>query len=80
MSLYHAVLETKSRGSYINKGPFQFVEETNKVLLAPPKKRKHTACIDARDLKGHIGDKLHYYDTESQIEIGKRFAAAYWKF
>ena len=66
-------------GSYINKGPFQFVKETNKVLLGLPKKRTHTACIDARDLKGHIGDKLHY-DTESQIEIGKRFAAAYLKF
>lgn len=66
-------------GSYINKGPFQHVKETNKVLLGLPEKRKHTACIDARDLKGHIGDKLHY-DTESQIEIGKRFAAAYLKF
>jgi hypothetical protein len=65
-------------GSYINKGPFQHVKEVNKVLLALPEKRKHTACIDARDLKGHIGDRLHY-DTASQLEIGKRFAAAYLK-
>ena len=65
-------------GSYINKGPFKYIKETNQVLLALPKNRNHTAGIDARDLKGHIGDKLHY-DTESQIEIGKRYAAAYLK-
>jgi hypothetical protein len=65
-------------GSYINKGPFQHVKEVNKVLLALPEKRKHTACVDARDLQGHIGDRLHY-DTASQLEIGKRFAAAYLK-
>ena len=61
-----------------DRGPSQYIKETNQVLLGLPDKRNHTACIDARDLKGHIGDKLHY-DTESQIEIGKRVAAAYLK-
>jgi hypothetical protein len=46
----------------------------NKILLALPEKRPHTACVDARDLKGHIGDGVHF-DTASQNEIGKRFAA-----
>lgn len=66
-------------GSYINRGPFRDVKEVDQVLLDLPGKRKHAACIDARDLKGHIGDQLHY-DTAAQIEIGKRFAAAYLKF
>jgi hypothetical protein len=34
----------------------------------------HTACVDARDLKTHIGDSVHF-DTAAQNEIGKRFAA-----
>ena len=49
--------------------------EINEILLRLPSKRKHTACIDARDLKKTIGDKLHYC-KEAQIEIGKRFSAA----
>lgn len=53
-------------------------EKINEILLSLPSKRKHTACVDARDLTGHIGDRLHY-NTESQIEIGKRFAKAYLK-
>jgi hypothetical protein len=34
----------------------------------------HTACVDARDLKTHIGDAVHF-DTAAQNEIGRRFAA-----
>ena len=45
----------------------------NKLLLSLPSKRPHTACVDARDLKGHIGDGVHF-DAASQTEIGQRFA------
>lgn len=69
-------------GSFIAKGGkanrFPFTKEINEILLRLPEKRKNTACIDARDLDAHIGDDLHY-NTEAQIEIGKRFAAAYLK-
>ena len=53
-------------------------KEINEILLSLPSKRKHTACVDARDLKETAGDKLHY-SKNSQIEIGKRFAATYLK-
>jgi Carbohydrate esterase, sialic acid-specific acetylesterase len=46
----------------------------NQLLLALPSKRARTACVDARDLKTHIGDNVHF-DTPAQNEIGKRFAA-----
>jgi hypothetical protein len=46
----------------------------NRLLLALPAKRANTACVDARDLKTHIGDNVHF-DTPAQNEIGKRFAA-----
>jgi hypothetical protein len=36
-------------------------------------KRPHTACVDARDLKGHIGDNVHF-DTDAQNAIGRRYA------
>lgn len=49
-------------------------KEMNKLLLDLPNQRAHTACVDARDLKGHIGDSVHF-DTASMEEIGKRFAA-----
>lgn len=55
---------------------FALSREINKILLRLPDKRKHTACVDARDTKGQIGDELHYH-TEAQIEIGQRFAKAY---
>ena len=43
----------------------------NDILLALPKSVPHTACVDARDLKTHIGDNVHF-DTAAQNEIGKR--------
>ena len=46
----------------------------NEIQLALPKTVLHTACVDARDLKTHIGDSVHF-DTAAQNEIGKRFAA-----
>ena len=46
----------------------------NDALLALPKQCPHTACVDARDLKGHIGDGVHY-DTASANAIGERMAA-----
>ncbi|MDF1823166.1 MAG: sialate O-acetylesterase [Verrucomicrobiales bacterium] len=48
--------------------------EMNKLLLDLPNQRKHTACVDARDLTGHIGDSVHF-NTQSQEEIGRRYAA-----
>jgi hypothetical protein len=46
----------------------------NDIQLALPKRVPQTACVDARDLKTHIGDSVHF-DTAAQNEIGKRFAA-----
>jgi len=66
-------------GSFIHPHKrFTRSREINEILLSLPSKRKHTACVDARDLKETAGDKLHY-SKNSQIEIGKRFAAAYLK-
>lgn len=48
--------------------------EMNKLLLDLPNQRENTACVDARDLIGHIGDSVHF-DTASQEEMGRRFAA-----
>ncbi len=48
----------------------------NEIQLALPKSVPHTACVDARDLKTHIGDQVHF-DTAAQNEIGKRFAAKF---
>lgn len=45
----------------------------NDIQLALPKTVPHTDCVDARDLKTHIGDNVHF-DTTAQNEIGKRFA------
>ncbi|MCB1209975.1 MAG: sialate O-acetylesterase [Verrucomicrobiales bacterium] len=44
----------------------------NAIFMGLPAKRPHTGCVDARDLKGHIGDNVHF-DTASQNEIGQRF-------
>jgi len=46
----------------------------NEILLDLPDNRPNTATVDARDLGGHIGDSVHF-DTPTQIEIGRRFAA-----
>jgi len=50
------------------------LKSMNDIQLALPKTVPHTACVDARDLKTHIGDSVHF-DTAAQNEIGKRFAA-----
>ncbi len=52
--------------------------EVNLILLDLPNQRPNTSCVDARDLKDHIGDFVHF-DTTSQQEIGRRFAAEYLK-
>lgn len=49
----------------------------NTLLLSVSAKRPHTACVDARDLKGNIGDNVHF-DTASQNEIGRRYAEKYF--
>jgi hypothetical protein len=50
--------------------------DINAILLALPKRVRFTACVDARDLTGHIGDGLHY-NTASQHIIGRRLAGAW---
>ena len=50
--------------------------DINKILLSLPQKIPGTACVDARDLKTHIGDNVHF-DTPAQEEIGRRFAAKF---
>lgn len=61
-------------GSFIDgKGAYPHVKEINAILLDLPNKRPHTACVNALDLTGNIGDRLHY-NTESQTAIGPRYA------
>lgn len=48
----------------------------NELLLSLPGLCPGTACVDARELKGHIGDRVHF-DAASQNEIGRRLAAAW---
>lgn len=50
--------------------------EMNRLLLALPAQRALTGCVDARDIRTHIGDSVHF-DTSAQEEIGRRFAAVY---
>lgn len=65
-------------GSFIEgKKPYPHVKEINTILLNLPAQRPNTACVDARDLPGNIGDNLHY-NTESQIIIGPRYAEKYF--
>lgn len=53
--------------------------EVNHVLLTLPEKRPQTACVDARDLTGHIGDRVHF-DSESQQVIGQRYSEQYFEW
>lgn len=48
----------------------------NEALIALPAVCPHTACVDARDLKENIGDRVHY-STASANTIGKRMAMKY---
>lgn len=57
-------------------GPGRSKAGMNRLLLSLPEKRPHTACVDARDLKTHIGDSVHF-DTAAQNEIGRRYAEKY---
>ena len=50
--------------------------DVNRILLSLPQKIPDTGCVDARDLKTHIGDNVHF-DTPAQEEIGRRFAAKF---
>lgn len=60
------------------KGKYLHVTEINNTLLSLPERIPHTACVDARDLKGHLGDFMHY-NTESQQIIGERYADEYFQ-
>jgi sialate O-acetylesterase len=59
-------------GTFINSNNYPRVTEMNAALLTLPDREPYTACVDARDLTGHIGDNMHY-STESQRIIGKRY-------
>lgn len=64
-------------GSFIKpRGKYFYVNEINEALLGLPGRVRNSACVDARDLSGHIGDFMHY-NTGSQQEIGSRMAEAY---
>jgi hypothetical protein len=52
--------------------------DMNRLLVSLSQKRRYTACVDARDLKGHIGDNVHF-DTPTQNEIGRRYAEHYFE-
>jgi hypothetical protein len=66
------------RPDIIPKDKYLYVKEINEVLMSLPERVHNTACVDARDLKGHIGDFMHY-NTESQQFIGERFADEYFR-
>jgi len=51
------------------------VERVDIYLLALPQREPYTACVDACDLTGHIGDRVHY-NTASQVIVGQRYADA----
>jgi hypothetical protein len=53
--------------------PADMQKKMNLILLDLPKRTQHTSCVDARDLKTHIGDRVHF-DTAAQQEMGRRFA------
>jgi sialate O-acetylesterase len=61
-------------GTFIDSNSYPRVTEINSTLLSLPQRELHTACVDARDITGHIGDNMHY-NTDSQIIIGTRYAA-----
>lgn len=66
-------------GSFIAvKEAYPRTQEINAILLDLPNQRPHTACVDARDLRGNIGDNMHY-NTASQVVIGRRYAELYLK-
>ncbi len=60
-------------GELVEKANSGHKRKINEILLDLPNQKPHTACVDARDVKGHIGDGTHY-DTTAMEEIGRRFA------
>jgi endo-1,4-beta-xylanase len=64
-------------GEMVDAEKLSDVLAMNRILLSLPSRRANTACVDARDLKTHIGDRVHF-DTQAQNAIGKRFAESYW--
>lgn len=58
------------------RGESTLQKKINLVLLDLPNQVNHTGCVDARELKTHIGDQVHF-DTAAQEEMGRRFAREY---
>lgn len=50
----------------------------NAILLDVPKLRPQTACVDGRSFAGYV-DRVHF-NTATQKEHGRRFAAEYLTF
>lgn len=50
----------------------------NAILLDLPKHKARTACVDGRSIAQSIGDLVHF-DTPTQNEHGRRFAAKYFE-
>lgn len=53
--------------------PPDLQQQMNLILLDLPNHVENTGTVDARALKTHIGDSVHF-DTSAQDEIGRRFA------
>ena len=49
----------------------------NAILLGLPERRPHTTCVDGRSFAGYV-DAVHF-DTPTQEEHGRRYAAEYLK-
>ena len=60
------------------RDPASMQKKMNLILLDLPNKTPNTGCVDARELKTHIGDYVHF-DTAAQQEMGRRFAKEYLK-
>ncbi len=62
----------------MNEDPARLADQKamNQILLDLPSAVPGTACVDARDLRSHIGDRVHF-DTAAQEEMGRRMAAAW---
>ena len=58
--------------------PAEMQKQMNLILLDLPNQLANTGCVDARELKTHIGDNVHF-DTAAQNEMGRRFAREFFR-
>lgn len=58
------------------KSDIEARKKINAILLELPNQRSHTACVDGRSFAAFLRDNVHF-DTPTQQEHGRRFAAKY---